>query len=201
MKPTDILSDEHRVIEQVLACLEKMVQRCHAEGKLDRQAAEEAVTFFRNFADRCHHAKEETHLFRAMEPKGFSREYGPTGVMLQEHELARARVSGMDQAIGAAAGGDAEAVGRFVDHARAYIELLREHIQKEDHCLFAMANQALSDSDQRRLMAAFEKAEAEQPGQGTHEEYVKIADRLADRFGVPRAVASGAGRPGCQCSG
>mgnify|MGYP000753666721 CR=1 FL=1 len=44
----------------------------------------EAVDFFRMFADRCHHAKEENHLFPAMEAKGMPREGGPTGVMLYE---------------------------------------------------------------------------------------------------------------------
>ena len=71
MKPTEILSGEHRIIEQVLDCLEKMAQNCAAGGRLDKPSAEQALDFFRNFADRCHHGKEETHLFPAMEAKGF----------------------------------------------------------------------------------------------------------------------------------
>lgn len=58
MKPTDILSSEHRVIEQVLYCLDKMTQICQSEHKLDRQSAKDALDFFRNFADRCHHDEE-----------------------------------------------------------------------------------------------------------------------------------------------
>ena len=40
-----------------------------------------------------------------MEAKGFPREGGPTGVMLHEHELGRAHVRGMDEAIELAAAG------------------------------------------------------------------------------------------------
>jgi len=199
MKPTDILSHEHRVIEQVLTCLEKMVQRCDAEGKLEVQPAQDAVEFLRHFADRCHHAKEEDHLFPAMEAKGFSRQGGPTGVMIYEHELARAHVRGMGEAVQAASAGDALALKQFSQHARQYVSLLRQHIEKEDHCLYAMANQAFTEEDQQELLATFEKVEREELGAGTHEKYLDIANELADRFGVPRAATAGAAGQ-CACS-
>jgi hemerythrin-like domain-containing protein len=199
MKPTDILSHEHRVIEQVLTCLEKMVERCDAGGKLEAQPAQDAVEFFRHFADRCHHAKEEAHLFPAMEAKGFSRQGGPTGVMIYEHELARAHVRGMGEAVQAASAGDALALKQFSQHARHYVSLLRQHIEKEDHCLYAMANQAFTEEDQQKLLATFDKVEREELGAGTHEKYLQIANELADRFGVPRVAATGAAGQ-CACS-
>jgi hemerythrin-like domain-containing protein len=195
LRPTDILSDEHRVIEQVLDCLERMADDCRRHGSLDAQAAKDAVHFFRNFADRCHHGKEETHLFPAMEAKGFSRSEGPTGVMLREHDQGRACVRGMDEAIDAAAAGDADSQRRFVEHATHYIDLLREHIQKEDHCLFAMANQVFSDTDQRELLSAFSAVEADDMGAGTHEKFLALADALAERFGAVRTREKTAGRP------
>ena len=36
-------------------------------------------------------------------------------------------------------------------------------------------------------------------GEGTHETYLKIANDLADRYGVARAEASHAGHHGCGC--
>src|SRR5574340_70938 len=131
MKPTDILSAEHRVIEQVLHCLEAMALQAVAQGRLDEQPARDAVAFLRNFADRCHHGKEEAQLFPAMEAKGFSADCGPTSVMRLEHELGRGHVRAMEAAIGAAVAGDSAAVRQFADHAQSYVELLREHIRKE----------------------------------------------------------------------
>ena len=189
MNPTEILKNEHRVIEQVLDCLEAIVKGCAATGKLDRQAAKDAVDFFRTFADGCHHAKEETHLFPAMEARGFARESGPVAVMLSEHEQGRAHLRAMDGAIEAASAGDPEALGRFVDHAKAYTALLRHHIEKEDHCLFPMADEALSGADQRALLEAFEKVETHAPG--THERYLAIAGALAGQYGVPHSTAPG----------
>ena len=172
----------------MLDCLEKIAQNCAAEGRLDRTSAEQALDFFCNFADRCHHGKEETHLFPAMEAKGFPRQGGPTGVMFADHEQGRAHIRGMAQAVDGAVAGEREAVSRFVTHAHGYVGLLREHIEKEDHCLFTMANQALNEEDQQTLLAAFEHVEHEHMGLGTHEKYLHIADELADRFGVTRAV-------------
>jgi len=198
MKPTEILSHEHRVIEQVLDCLERTADECRSAGTLDEQAVRAAIDFFRNFADRCHHGKEETHLFPAMEAKGSPRHGGPIGAMLYEHEQGRACVREMEEAIEPAAAGDPAAQRRFVDRATRYVDLLREHIHKEDHCLFAMADQLFADSDQQRLLDAFSRVEAEEMGAGTHEKYLAIANALADRFGVARSTAdAGAHRHAC----
>ena len=197
MKPSDILKNEHRVIEQVLNCLEKVAQQGTSAGELDARSAEQAIDFFRNFADRCHHGKEESHFFPAMEAKGFSGDCGPTRVMRLEHELGRREVAGMSDALAALEAGDSAAPQRFAEHARAYIDLLREHIQKEDHCLFGMADQTFSQADQQQLLEAFAQVESEHMGLGTHEKYLQIADELADRFGVARAESATVGCHHC----
>ena len=99
--------------------------------------------FFREFADRCHHGKEEDLLFPALEAQGFPRDAGPTAVMRMEHEQGRAAVRGMAESLAAAAAGDRAGLEHWLHSARIYIELLRAHIQKEDHCLFGMAEEAL----------------------------------------------------------
>ena len=186
MQPTDILMTEHRLIEQVLTCLEKIVQQAEAEKKLERKSALEAIDFCRAFADGCHHAKEEAHLFPAMEANGFSGGCSPVAVMQREHELGRMYIQGMAAAVESAAVGEHEALTWFVQHGKSYIKLLREHIHKEDTCLFPAANHRLAETDQQQLLVAFEKIEAEEIGTGTHEKYLTLANQLADRFGVAR---------------
>jgi hemerythrin-like domain-containing protein len=197
MNPTDILKSEHRVIEQVLNCLEKMAEDAE-RGHLDADSAREALDFFRTFADGCHHGKEEAHLFPAMEAKGFPRDGGPTGVMLHEHETGRQHVRAMAEAVDAGASGHPAALEKFSRRAHGYIGLLREHIGKEDHCLFGMANRVLNAQDQQALMAKFHHVESEEMGHGTHEKYLDLANRLADRYGVARAEVA-AGHSGCGC--
>jgi hemerythrin-like domain-containing protein len=201
MKPTEILSGEHRVIEKVLECLETMADLCENRGTLDFQDAADAISFFQTFADRCHHGKEEAHLFPAMEAKGYSREGGPTGVMLHEHEQGRILIRRMAARLAAASDGDRGAQAEFIEAAREYVELLRQHIQKEDHCLFAMADRAFDDQDQQRLLDAFERVEREHAGEGTHEKYLQLARILAYRYNVA-GDSPGVGQiPACRCGG
>ncbi len=201
MKPTEILSGEHRVIEKVLECLETMADLCENRGTLDFQDAADAISFFQTFADRCHHGKEEAHLFPAMEAKGYSRDGGPTGVMLHEHEQGRILIRRMAARLAAASDGDRGAQAEFIEAAREYVELLRQHIQKEDHCLFAMADRAFDDQDQQRLLDAFERVEREHAGEGTHEKYLQLARILAYRYNVA-GDSPGVGQiPTCRCGG
>jgi len=187
IKSLDILMNEHRLIEQVLNCLEKIVARCDAEGRLDKESAQQALDFFRTFADRCHHGKEEAHLFPLLETRGMGSPCGPLAVMHREHELGRLYVQGMSSTLEAAAAGEPDAVRWFVQHGQSYIRLLREHIGKEDHCLFNNAQRVVTSHEDRQLVAAYEKFEAEEMGQGTHEQCVSAANELAQRYGVLRA--------------
>ncbi len=197
MRPTEVLMQEHRVIEQVLDCLEIMAQRGETDGELDLESANQAVDFFQNFSDRCHHGKEEDCLFPLLEKKGFSPEEGPTGVMRQEHEAGRQHVREMAKAIAAVAAGDSSATTEFTTHAKAFVLLLREHIQKEDQCLFQMADKALSEQDQLQLMDSFAHVEHDDMGPETHQKYLDIAIKLAGRFGVTCKVPSSTSGAGC----
>ena len=186
MKPTDILKSEHRVIEQVLNCLEKITEACSRDGKLDDESALNAIAFFKTFADKCHHGKEEDQLFPLAVSRGIAREQGPIGQMESEHEMGRTAIAGMETALPDAAKGEPVAIAEFVEYAHYYIRLLRDHIQKEDHCLFPMVDRVMSDEDQAQLMGSFQKSEEEDMGKGTHEKYLQIANDLADRYGVTK---------------
>jgi hemerythrin-like domain-containing protein len=193
MHATDILTAEHLVIEQVLNCLEVLARRAQTKGELDRPAAEQALDFFRTFADQCHHRKEENHLFPALEGRGLPRQHGPTGVMMAEHEQGRQHLQAMARALE-----DGDARG-FASQAAGYVSLLRDHILKENYRLFPMADHLLTAEDQKALLAAFADVEVREMHHGTHEKYLRIADELADRCGVPRAEVPAPSKHGC-CS-
>ena len=185
MGPFEILLDEHRVIERVLASLEKMADRFQEEKRIDPEPAEEALDFIRNFADRCHHGKEEARLFRILETKDrFPKGCGPSYVLRAEHAHGRTLVGCMAEAIADAREGRATALDRFLRSARTYIALLRQHIGKEDNCFFPNANMSLTAEEDRRLSVEFEEFEREEMGAGTHEKYRAMADSLYKRFGT-----------------
>lgn len=200
MKPTQILSDEHRIIEVILESLQQFVTHSRTAVSVDRDTAEKFIDFIRTFADGCHHGKEEDHLFVMLEEKGAPREHGPVGVMLYEHTLGRSYVRGMADSLPQAAAGDAAAVTSFCENAQNYISLLRAHIMKEDQILFPLADRMLTEEDQSRLQASFTHVESHDMGEGTHTRYLEMALSLANKFNVPaepiqRQILAG----GCTC--
>ena len=186
MRPTEMLMVEHRAIKQVLSCLGEMVRQTGKSGSLNRPMAEKVIDFIRNFADTCHHGKEETHLFRMMEARGFSPYQGPTAVMRQEHDFGRDCVKQMVASVDGATAGEKASVKKFVDNATLFADMLLSHIEKEDTRIYPMANNTFSDDDQEELMAAFHEVE-KNLAPGTHEKYLQIADELADFYGVSKA--------------
>ena len=195
MKPTEILLQEHRVIEVALSCLERLTDLALENGSLDTDPAENALEFIRGFADQCHHHKEEDRLFTAMVDKGLPRDGGPIAVMLAEHEQGRAFVRGMAENIEGAGNGDDASLRAFAENARGYVELLRGHIQKEDNILFPMANNLFSDDEQKALLAEFKSVEAELMKGKDTERFFRIIQSLAEKMGVstdPIARATGA---------
>lgn len=171
MQATDTLRQEHRAIELVLDQLDRLAGQAEAGEGIDRQTAERALDILRNFADRCHHGKEEGHLFPALADRGFPRDSGPVAVMLHEHEAGRAHLGALAAALPGALGGDQAASRAFAEHARAYTALLRAHIGKEDTVLFPLAERALGEADDRQLTAAFDALEEREIGPGVHEQY------------------------------
>lgn len=184
MSATDILVEEHNIILKVLECLEAMVGEAETAGSLDQEAATRAIDFFRNFADKTHHAKEEDRLFIAMEEHGFPRQGGPTGVMLMEHEEGREFIRGMAGAVEDAAAGDPQALATFCNNARHFTGLLSQHIQKENQVLFPMATQTLQASTQASLLAAFREIE-KSAGGDRHAKYLGMARELCARYNIP----------------
>jgi hemerythrin-like domain-containing protein len=189
MSPLEILMQEHRVIEQVLACLDIITRQAEESGQLEADAARDATDFLQQYADRCHHGKEEDQLFPMLEERGMPAEGGPTGVMRLEHQQGRQLVIRMVNAIDGAAAGEKSALDEFTDAGRKFVALLQGHIDKEDHCLFPMAQQTLGPDGAEELARAFTRVEGEMEP-GLAEKYVSIAAALAGRYGVMAATGS-----------
>ncbi len=184
MRATETLREEHRAIERMLAVLETAADGLDAGERPPASLFRDAVDFVRNFADKCHHGKEEDNLFPRMEGRGVPREGGPLGMMLHEHDLGRQYVGAVDGAIEAYEAGDEGAAETIAENARQYAELLRGHIAKENAVLFPMADRVLTEEDQRDLEERFERVEAELMGPGVHERYHRMLDDAEREMGL-----------------
>lgn len=180
---TDILVEEHQVIKRIIAVLNAAAGKLEAGQEVSPDVFRQAVDFIRTFADRCHHGKEQDLLFPVLEQRGVPRDGGPIGVMLYEHDQGRAFVKQMAEATEAVAAGNEAAKAELLEGARGYADLLTEHIYKEDNILYPLANRVLSEADQRELLERFEGVE-EAMGEGTHERYVALVEKLEAQLGL-----------------
>jgi len=182
MKPTSELSQEHQAILEMIRILGLMAERLEAGAPVAAKDLEEAVEFIRVFADRCHHAKEEGHLFPEMERAGIPRGRGPIAVMLAEHDQGRKHAAAMAAALRGAGKGHKKARAAFAAAARGYGEILTRHIFKEDRILFPMADDKLSPDQQASLEECFAEVEKTVVGEGRHEEFHRLLERLAAAY-------------------
>lgn len=178
MKATDILMAEHEIILSVLDALERGAEKLRAGGTVPAQFFLDAADFIRNFADRCHHMKEEGVLFKTMVERGFPGEHGPIAVMLSEHEQGRDFTQDMAEAAQKLEKGDDSARNAVAHAALSYVALLRAHIQKENQILFPMAANFIPEPEHEAVEKAFEEVERTGTGAGVHEKYEALARAL-----------------------
>ena len=178
MKATEILMSEHKVILRMIAALEKATDLLEAGQDVPPQLFIEAADFIKGFADGCHHQKEEGVLFKAMGENGMPASSGPVAVMLAEHEAGRAYTRGMRAAAQKLAAGDESAAQEVIRNARGYAVLLTQHIAKENQILFPMADKIIPIARHAAVMDGFEHVEHEETGEGVHEKYLALVDRI-----------------------
>ena len=183
MNAIDELITEHEAVRTTLKVLDSISQQISNTSKISNiEHIEQLFDFFSVFVDTCHHGKEEELLFPAMEAVGISREGGPIGVMLSEHQQGRDLVVKMKQDLSAYVNGDANAAQTFKKHADAYVNLLNYHIDKENGVLFPMAMKHLSTEKLVEMKSGFDRIETERIGEGKHEAFHRMLDELENTY-------------------
>lgn len=169
-KATDDLRHEHESILSVLDISEDVMKSNHPE-KEKLKFGNDFLYFLSIFTDRCHHGKEEMHLFPTMIFKGVPDKDGPIGVMLQEHVIGRNLVAEMRQAI------EAQDLMRLNQGMVEYAVFIRNHIAKENNVLFPLADKVISKEEQDEMFENFEIHEEDVVGHGVHEQLHKMIDQ------------------------
>ncbi len=198
MDAIETLMSEHRLIERAIDALVAFADEALRKSTDDKEELVRFVTFIREFADACHHGKEEEILFAAMVEAGFPRHAGPVGVMLMEHEQGRSYVRALSELATQAGAWSVEDRQRLADAAYGYAQLLRDHIHKEDAVLYPMAEQRLPPELLARVAADCEAFEAERTGSGEHERLHRLGDELIARHAaLTRDEPEQHAAPGC----
>lgn len=154
-RPTEILSNYHKLVLTKLNVMEQSINDIKSPGA--KKILADLKEFFEKDV-KLHFVKEEEALFPEIE-KFIPRDAGPVGVMLMEHEDLYKYEGNFSKGVAMWLKDDnnLEAIKLIKENGRNYINLLREHIYKEDNMLFMMADMHLEDSQINEIMRKFEE--------------------------------------------
>ena len=160
-KPVELFMADHTAVWGKLDRLDEIFSRL--DGGVS-SLNEDDLSFFGEMTTLfdtelvVHFEREEKALFPVME-KYVPRDMGPIGVMLEEHvtvfESIRKFKKGAE-ALGRSGEPSEEALEELMFNGRSIIELLRNHIEKENDMLFPMAETDLNDAEWDQVWEAME---------------------------------------------
>lgn len=175
MKPIGPLMIEHRLIEHMVALVRQEIFRIGETGEIAPAFIESAVDFFRMYADRTHHGKEEDILFKALSRKQLSEEHrGLMNGLIEDHILSRKLVNSLDTGRGRYVQGDPGAVPDVVACLNGIVNLYPAHIEKEDKHFFYPAMEYFGREEQDNMLREFWEFDRRL----IHEKYQGVVARL-----------------------
>ena len=178
--PVDMLYEEHRYILKVIEGLKTVDKALEAGQAPDLPLMREIVSFMREFADHCHHAKEEDLLFPALIEHGVPEGGCPIGGLLGDHGRGRKLVGRLAEAIEDYEASPAEALATMRESIEGIVALYPGHIWKEDEMVFPLVDRLFSAEQKQALHEGFCRVE---DGKGhDHQHYAAFADSLAERL-------------------
>ncbi|HEX4999496.1 MAG TPA: hemerythrin domain-containing protein [Terriglobia bacterium] len=154
MRTTTILKDEHRYISRALDVIERMAARRENGESLDSREVGDILRFLRLFADNHHQGKEEMILFPALLKDRNQIHYTALAQFIFAHNQERSEIVGLENAI------EESQDVTFVPYAKRLLEVLRAHIEEENHRLFELTDATLTpqeDMEVARELAGFER--------------------------------------------
>jgi len=154
--PIGLLMKEHRLIEQLVSGAQVELSRERTQQTVNFVFLETAIDFFRTYADRCHHGKEENILFRELEKKQIPTDLSKTmHELIDEHIHARKLVGELANAKAEFASGKEDSLQTIVASLQKLVEFYPSHIEKEDKAFFYPAMSVFTAEEQQRMMQEF----------------------------------------------
>lgn len=177
--PIAILIEEHKVILKVVTACGTIHEELKAGQKADVQLLLRIVEFMREFADKCHHAKEEDLLFPAFEEAGVPSTGCPLSALKAEHKSGRELVMQLEDSVNRSLESGTEDVHGITDALGGIVKLYPNHIWKEDAMVFPMADRLFTPEKRKELVKAFEEIDAT-TGHKVLGKFVSFAEEISD---------------------
>lgn len=153
MLPIGPLMIEHRLMERMVALLKKEGDWMEQEKNIHGEFLDTAIDFFKSYADRCHHGKEEGILLRGLAGKKISGEHKRLmEEILEEHRQSRTVLEELENAKARYLKGEREALSEIAGNIRILTGLYPCHMDKEDHRFFLPSMEYFSPEEKDAML-------------------------------------------------
>jgi hemerythrin-like domain-containing protein len=174
MKPPGPLMIEHRLIERMIKLLDIELERIKVHAEADPYFIQSAVDFFRTYADRTHHGKEEDILFHRLKQKPLSAEHETAmNRLVQEHVWAREAVGKLSAANERCLSGGDQDLSEIIYQMEKLVKFYPQHIVKEDRHFFIPVMDYFSGEEQQAMLEEFWVFDRKM----IHEKYAKMIEQ------------------------
>jgi len=137
MQPIGLLMIEHRLIERMIPILDENLQKIKETNTLDSNFLIICIDFFKTYADKIHHGKEEDILFKALEKIQISKDHKKTlEQLLRDHRTSRTIIGSLEEANNQFCRGDKSVLNDIQEKIHQLTVLYPQHIEIEDKQFF-----------------------------------------------------------------
>jgi hemerythrin-like domain-containing protein len=173
MKPIGPLMVEHRLIERMVGLLDAELRHMKNAAEVDTHLVSVGVDFFRTYADKTHHGKEEDILFKELADKSLSdEEQQMMQCLIQEHIWARQAVGQLAAANDRYRRGEIAALETIIYELGRIVEFYPRHIEKEDKHFFIPVMDYFSEAEQQAMLDRFWEFDRRM----IHEKYRRVVE-------------------------
>jgi hemerythrin-like domain-containing protein len=164
---------EHRLIERMLSVIKGVLAKIESKHKIDPVFVDIAVDFFRVYADRTHHGKEEDILFRELNNKPLTTEDRRVmKELIEEHLFVRQTTKSLVDANTRYRNGDETALTDIAAKLQTLTEFYPRHIEKEDKVFFPSSRNYFTDEEDQAMLAGFFEFDRKM----IHEKYKSVVE-------------------------
>lgn len=182
MDAVDLMKEEHSYIKRGLQVIRKMSISILESGGVCQEDFKNIIEFIRNYADKHHHNKEESILFKKMQEQIGEMVKAPLSGMFIEHDLGRLFISNLETALQRVKDGDNDSRVDVIANAIGYADLLNRHIDKEDNAIYSFARRSLSLDALESINDECRIVEESAKEKNIQDKYIKILEELEKKW-------------------
>jgi len=180
MKPTEELIFEHKAIASMLNVMSNISNSIKNKKVFYTNDVEKIVDFLFVYVDKYHRNKEETVFYPALLLSKYPTE--SIGLMINEHKLAKGCLDEIECCVENFKLGSTFSGEMIADCMANYVQLIYDHIQKEENDYFPLANKTLSEDAQTEISKQFKLINDEFVGLDIHTRYDELLKSLESKY-------------------